>query len=40
VKLGDGTKTRFLLVWLTALPEVSDGTYQGDIREIVVRGMA
>ena len=40
VNLGDDTKTRFLLVWLTSLPEVSNGKYQGDIREIVVRGKA
>jgi putative peptidoglycan lipid II flippase len=36
----DGTETRFLLVWLTAIPEVTDGKFQGDIREIVVRGKA
>jgi hypothetical protein len=40
VKLADDTKTRFLLIWLTSLPEVSAGKYQGDIREIVVRGKA
>jgi hypothetical protein len=38
VNLKDGAKTRFLLVWLTSLPEVSAGKYQGDVREIVVRG--
>jgi hypothetical protein len=38
VRLDDGAETRFLLIWLTSVPEVSTGKYQGDVREIVVRG--
>lgn len=30
--------TRYVVVWLTKLPEKSHGVYQGDIREIQVRG--
>ena len=40
VNLGDSTETRFLVVWLTSLPEVTGGKFQGDVREIVVRGTA
>lgn len=32
--------TRYLVVWLTSLPEVADTRYRGEIREIVVRGSA
>jgi hypothetical protein len=39
-ELRGGTETRFLLVWLTSLPEVEDGRFQGEVREIVVRGKA
>ena len=38
--LEEGSKTRFLVVWLTAVPEVSAGKFQGEVREIVVRGKA
>lgn len=36
----DSFETRFLLVWLTSLPEVTTGKFQGEVREIVVRGKA
>jgi putative peptidoglycan lipid II flippase len=36
----DDAETRFLVVWLTSLPEVTGGKFQGDVREIVVRGKA
>ena len=40
VNVDDGIETRFLVVWLTSLPEVTDGRFQGEVREIVVRGRA
>jgi putative peptidoglycan lipid II flippase len=40
LNVDDAMETRFLLVWLTSLPEVTDGKFQGDVREIVVRGTA
>jgi hypothetical protein len=40
VNVDDELETRFLLVWLTSLPEESEGRFQGDVREIVVRGKA
>ena len=40
VDLNEGTRSRFLVVWLTSLPEVTGGKFQGDVREIVVRGKA
>lgn len=36
--LDEGAETRFLVLWLTAVPEVSAGKFQGEVREIVVRG--
>lgn len=32
-----GTLTRYLIIWLTRLPEVSPGVFQGEIREVIVR---
>lgn len=40
VKLKKGAETRFLVVWLTSLPETEAGRFQGEIREISVRGQA
>ena len=40
VTVDEGTETRFLLVWLTSLPETDADRFQGDLREIVVRGKA
>ena len=36
VPLDDGTRTRFVLVWLTRLPPVSGG-YRGEIADVTVR---
>jgi putative peptidoglycan lipid II flippase len=38
--LADDIETRFLVVWLTSLPEVASEKFQGEVREIVVRGKA
>lgn len=38
VTLPAGILTRHILVWLTKVPEVSDGTFRGEIREITIRG--
>ncbi len=38
LSLPSGEVTRYLVVWLRRLPEVSEGTFQGQIREVVVRG--
>jgi putative peptidoglycan lipid II flippase len=38
VSFPDGTYTRRIVVWLTQLPEVRPGDYQGDVREITVEG--
>src|SRR5699024_1765503 len=32
--------TRYIVVWLTDLPQKSDGVFQGIVREITVRGPA
>ena len=40
VNVDEGFETRFLLVWLTSLPEAGADRFQGDVREIVVRGNA
>lgn len=34
----DSVRTRFLLVYLTALPAIGDGQYQGGISEVTVSG--
>lgn len=31
--------TRYVVVWLTRLPEVGDGEYRGGVREVTIRGM-
>jgi len=38
VSLESGVVTRYLVVWLRSLPEVGDGEFRGEIREVVVRG--
>ena len=40
LNVAEGTETQFLVVWLTSLPEASADLFQGDVREIVVRGKA
>lgn len=40
VDVSGPVKVRYLVVWLTSLPEVRTARFQGDIREIVVRGYA
>jgi len=34
----EGTPTEYLVVWLTELPEVDTGVWQGSVAEIIVRG--
>jgi len=38
VTLPAGILTRHVVVWLTRVPEVSDGAFRGEIREIAIRG--
>lgn len=38
VTLPSGVLTRHIVIWLTRLPEVSDGAFRGEIREITIRG--
>lgn len=38
VSLSRSVLTRYIVVWLTDLPQKSDGVFQGDIREVTVRG--
>lgn len=38
VTLPSGILTRHIVIWLTKLPEVSDGAFRGEIREITIRG--
>lgn len=38
VSLPSGVVTRYLVVWLTSVPQVDPGEYRGVIREITVRG--
>jgi putative peptidoglycan lipid II flippase len=38
ISLPDAVVTRYLVVWLTQLPEVDEGDYRGEIREITIRG--
>jgi putative peptidoglycan lipid II flippase len=40
VTVNSAQKVRYVIIWLTSLPEVSKAKYQGDVREIVVRGGA
>lgn len=38
LSLRSGVVTRYVLVWLTSLPEVEPGSFRGEIRDVVVRG--
>lgn len=38
ISLRGTTQTRYVVVWLTSLPEQSAGVFRGDVREIMVRG--
>lgn len=40
IKIADPKPVRYVVVWLTSLPEIADTRYRGEIREIVVRGRA
>ncbi|HUP99945.1 MAG TPA: protein kinase family protein [Aeromicrobium sp.] len=40
IQVPERTTARYLVIWLTSLPEVSGGKYQGEVREITVRGSA
>ncbi|MCL8249931.1 protein kinase family protein [Aeromicrobium fastidiosum] len=38
IALRSGIVTRYLVVWLTSLPEVEPGVFRGEIDDVVVRG--
>lgn len=38
ISLPSGVLTRFIVVWLTSLPEVEPGVFRGEITDVVVRG--
>jgi hypothetical protein len=38
ISLRSGIVTRYVVVWLTRLPEVEPGSFRGEIRDVVVRG--
>jgi hypothetical protein len=38
ISLRSGIVTRYVVVWLTSLPEVSPGTFRGGVDDVVVRG--
>ena len=38
VSLPSGFLTRYVVVWLTALPEIEPDSFRGEIREITVQG--
>ncbi|MFC5676642.1 protein kinase family protein [Aeromicrobium endophyticum] len=38
ISLKSGVVTRYVVVWLTSLPEVEPGTFRGEIKDVVVRG--
>lgn len=38
ISLPSGVVTRYVVVWLTSLPEIGPSAYRGEIREVVVRG--
>lgn len=38
VTLPEGVLTRHLVIWLTRLPQVGDGEYRGEVREVDVTG--
>ncbi|MFC0624993.1 hypothetical protein [Kribbella deserti] len=37
VKLDPGTKSRYVLVWLTSLPKADDGDFVGEIAEVTIQ---
>jgi hypothetical protein len=38
ISLPSGIVTRYVVVWLTSLPEVEPGVFRGEIKDVVVRG--
>lgn len=38
ISLPAGVLTRYVVVWLTSLPEVEPGVFRGEVRDVVVRG--
>ena len=40
ITLSDAPATRFVVIWLTSLPEVEAARYRGEVREITLRGRA
>jgi putative peptidoglycan lipid II flippase len=38
INLTGDKATRYLVIWLTSLPEIADTRFRGEIREVVVRG--
>ena len=38
ITLPSGVLTRYVVVWLTSLPEVEPGVFVGEIRDVVIRG--
>lgn len=38
LSLSSGVMTRYVVVWLTSLPQVEEGKYRGEVRDVVVRG--
>ncbi|MCW2801147.1 MAG: hypothetical protein JWQ70_2619 [Aeromicrobium sp.] len=38
VSLQSGVMSRYVVVWLQSLPKVGEGQFQGEIREVIVRG--
>ena len=38
ISLPAGVLTRYVVVWLTSLPEVEPGVFVGEIRDVVIRG--
>ncbi|MCD9199368.1 protein kinase family protein [Aeromicrobium wangtongii] len=38
ISLRSGILTRYVVIWLTSLPEVEPGSFRGEIRDVVIRG--
>ncbi|MFI5429705.1 discoidin domain-containing protein [Aeromicrobium sp. UC242_57] len=38
LSLPSGVETRYVVIWLTSLPRIADGSFRGEIREVVIRG--
>ncbi|MCW2750671.1 MAG: hypothetical protein JWR83_1781 [Aeromicrobium sp.] len=38
ITLQSGVTTRYVVVWLQSLPQIADGQFRGEIREVIVRG--